>query len=206
MHLPKEMIRQPPIIIQPRQIRATNIADLQLLMSRRSRSIRQSLEFAIPLIPLNLRNPDPMELLHSKIHRAFLSHDLNLLQPNLNRPPKIRDRLEQLIRLPNLLGRLLQPPLRLINPPIAVPHEPANIPPVVEFERPLALLHLVRCLVLFAEIRLVGFWAGTEVLLCVGEEIVRAAAAEVGAADFGVGDGEGGLFGGAGYRHHAVAH
>ena len=51
-----------------------------------------------------------------------------------------------------------------------------------------------------------GFAAWSNVLFCVGEEVVRACAAEVGAADFGVGDGEGGLFGHSGGLHHGVAH
>lgn len=43
-------------------------------------------------------------------------------------------------------------------------------------------------------------------MLSVGEEVVWAAAAEVRAADLGVGDGEGRLFLSAGRNHELVAH
>ena len=49
MHLSIKMVRQPPIIIQPRQIRTTHIADLQLLVAARPRCIRERLEFGLVL-------------------------------------------------------------------------------------------------------------------------------------------------------------
>lgn len=46
MHLPIEMVRQSPIIIQTRQVSSADIADLQFLMSRGTGCIRKGLEFA----------------------------------------------------------------------------------------------------------------------------------------------------------------
>ena len=41
------MIRQPPIVIQPAQVRPAHVANLQFLMPRGPRSIRQGFEFAL---------------------------------------------------------------------------------------------------------------------------------------------------------------
>lgn len=47
MHLPVKVIRQPAVIIQPGQVRATDVADLQLLMARGPRGVRKGLELAL---------------------------------------------------------------------------------------------------------------------------------------------------------------
>ena len=47
MHLPIKVIRQPPIIIQPTQIRAAHIANLQLLMAAGAGGVREG--FQLPL-------------------------------------------------------------------------------------------------------------------------------------------------------------
>lgn len=50
MHFPVKVIRQSSVIVEPRQVRATDIADLQLLVSRRARRVRQLLELALALL------------------------------------------------------------------------------------------------------------------------------------------------------------
>lgn len=49
VHLPVEMIGQPPVIVEPAQIGAADITHLELLVTRRTRGIRQLLEFLFAL-------------------------------------------------------------------------------------------------------------------------------------------------------------
>ena len=145
-------------------------------------------------------------LLHSQIHTPLLGQHLHLQHPRLQRPAEIVDRFEQSVRLPDLLLRLLQSPLGDVDAVVAVADVFGNVAFVVEVEAQLVFAGVGQGLVFLAQVGLVGFGAGAEVLLGVGEEVVGAGAAEVGAADFGVGDGERGLFGGAGQGEELVAH
>lgn len=92
------------------------------------------------------------------------------------------------IGLPDLIGRLLQPPLRRVDPPVALVDVLLHVPHVVVLEAVLTLVR--RALVLRFQRLAVHLGTGAEVLLGVGEEVVRAGAGEEGAADFRVGDGE----------------
>lgn len=65
-----------------------------------------------------------------------------------------------------------------------------HVPHVVEVEAPLALLLGGGCLVLGLQGLIVDLCAGTKLVLGVGEEVVRAIADEVRAADLGVCDAE----------------
>jgi len=108
--------------------------------------------------------------------------------------------------LANLIGSLFQSALCRLDSPIAFVDVFAHIALPVEVEAPFATLGVCGGVVFVFEVGLVGFGAGAEVLFGVGEEVVRAAAAEVGAADFGVGDGEGRGAGGVGAGEELVAH
>lgn len=113
---------------------------------------------------------------------------LMLARPSIYRPDKGGG--YKIIRLPNLIRRLLQPPLGDINPAIALVNVLLHIAHVVEVEAPFVLLRGRRDLVLRLEALAVHLGARAEVLLCVGEEVVRACSDQVRAADFGVCDGE----------------
>lgn len=105
----------------------------------------------------------------------------------------------QRIRLPDLIGRLLQPSLRRVDAPIALVDILLQVAHVVVIESELLLLGRRHALIFRLERLAVHLGAGTQVLLGVGEEIMRTGAGEEGAADFGVGDGElGAARGGAG--------
>lgn len=95
------------------------------------------------------------------------------------------------ICLADLVRRLLQTSLRSLDPPVALVNVLLHVPHVVVFEAVLALVR--RVLVLRFERFAVHFGAGSEVLFCVCEEVVRAGADEEGAADFGVRHGELGM-------------
>lgn len=47
MHLSEEMVRQPTIVIETTQVRAADIAHLQLLVTRRSGGILKILQFSL---------------------------------------------------------------------------------------------------------------------------------------------------------------
>lgn len=92
------------------------------------------------------------------------------------------------VGLSNLIRRLLQPPLRRIDPPITLINVLLHIPHVVILK---PMLALIRGTFIFRLQRLaVDFGTRTQVLLGVCEEVVWTGACEEGAADFGVGDGE----------------
>lgn len=61
MHLPVEMIRQPPIIIQSTQIGSTDIADLQFLMPRGTRGVGEGFKFALFILFGGLCDVDLVE-------------------------------------------------------------------------------------------------------------------------------------------------
>lgn len=92
----------------------------------------------------------------------------------------------QSISLPNLVGRLLQASLRRIYPAIALVDVLLQVAHVVVLEAVLVLLPLRQPLVFRLEG--LGMHLGTlaEILLGVGEEVVRTRAGEIGPADFGV--------------------
>jgi len=96
----------------------------------------------------------------------------------------------QSVGLPDLLGRLLETALGRVNLAVAAVNVVLHVPVVVEFEAPPALLVGVCLLVLRLERLVVHLWAGPQLVLGVGEEVVGAVADEVGAADLGVGDAE----------------
>lgn len=50
MHFSIEMIRQPPIVIQPTQIGTAHIADLEFLVARGPGGVGEGLEFALFLL------------------------------------------------------------------------------------------------------------------------------------------------------------
>ena len=143
--------------------------------------------------------------LHGEVDGALLGQDFDFGDACFDAAGEVVDRLQQGVGLPHLFLRLLEPPLGDVNPPITFLHILVDVVLVVKLKPPLFSLRGGRGEVFFFEVGLVGFGAGAQVLLGVGEEVVRAGAAEVGAADFAVGYGEGGLFGCAG-RHELLAH
>lgn len=175
-------------------------------MSGRSRGVRQTLKLSLPLLLLNLLQLQVVKLLHGHIDSALLGQDFDFDDACLDGTCQVSNLFQQGVRLANLIGCLLQSPLRGLDPPVAVVHIGADIVLIVPFESPVALLVVGGGEIFFAKIWLVGSGARAEILLGVGEEVVGAAAAEIGTADLGVGDGEGGLFVHAGRGHHGVAH
>lgn len=89
----------------------------------------------------------------------------------------------QCIGLPDFLRRLLQSSLRGVNLPIATVNVVLHVPHIVEFESPAALLARVGFLVLGLERFVVHFWAGTQLILGVCEQVVGAVADQIGPAD-----------------------
>jgi len=94
----------------------------------------------------------------------------------------------QIIRLPNLIRRLLQPPLGRIDPPVTVVDILLHIAHVVKVEAPFRLLSSRRKLVLRLQTLAVHLGTRTEVLLGIREKIVRASSHEIRATDFRISD------------------
>jgi hypothetical protein len=91
--------------------------------------------------------------------------------------------------LPDLLRRLLESSLGRVNLAIATVNVVLHVPHVVKLEAPPALLVGFCILILGLEGLIVHLGAGTQLVLGVGEEVVRAVPDKVGTTDFGVGNG-----------------
>lgn len=94
----------------------------------------------------------------------------------------------QRIGLLDLIGCLFQPPLRLINPPVAVVNVALHVAQVVKLETPFALLLVIGILILVLESFVVDFGTRTEILFRIGKQVVWTGTADVGLAGFGVGN------------------
>ena len=183
------MIRQPPIIIQPREIRPTDVADLQLLMPARSTRITQRPQLPVLLRQAHPRPHDVRVVIHQRLrHVPELGQRLDLEQAGIDRAAELRDLPQQAVRLPDLVRRLLQPALGGLDPPVALVDVPLQVVPVVPREagEPLLVPLLGReRQVLGLERFRVDFGTGAGALADVGEEVVRAVAKEKRVAEFG---------------------
>lgn len=94
----------------------------------------------------------------------------------------------QFIGLLDLVWGLFQSALGGVNSPVTVVDVLLHVAHVVKIKAPFGLLRRRCRLILRFQSFAMCFGAGTEVLLGVGEEVVRAGANEVGPADFGVCD------------------
>jgi len=200
MHLPIKMIRQPPIIIQPTQIRAAHIADLQLLVAAGPRRIGQGLELRLVLGLCEQGGADPHVLLEGARDQARRAQDLDLEQARLDARGEVADLLQQRVGLADLVGRLLEAALRRVDASVALVDVLLQVAQVVELE---GVRRRVGLVLVFQRLA-VDFGAGPEVLLRVREEVVRAGAHEVGAAELGVCDGELGGARGGGSAHELL--
>lgn len=153
VHLAEEMISQTAIIIKAGEIRAADVADLQFLMSRRSRGILKQLELSLQLLLLRPDRAQVVEILRSPLDTALLGENLNLQQAGLDATSSFADAAQKVIRLSHFLRGLLQPALRRVDSPITIGDVSVNVIPIVEVEAPLPLLLVGRVLVFLPEIR-----------------------------------------------------
>lgn len=160
MHLAKEVVCQAAIVVQPRQVCTTYVADLQLLMSTGTRGITKTLELPLALILLYLVELQIMKLLHGHVDGALLAQNLDFHETRLDGLGQVADAFQKRVGLANFIGRLFQASLGSVDSAIAVTHVSANVGLVVEFEAPVLLLRVAGILVLFAEVGQVGFGAG----------------------------------------------
>jgi len=80
MHLAVEVIREAPVIVQSTQICATDITDLQLLMTGWTRSLAERFELALAIRLDGLCLAELKVFRHGKVDAARRCKDLNLLQ------------------------------------------------------------------------------------------------------------------------------
>lgn len=154
----------------------------------------------MPQIPLGFlllktRGLERVELRHALRDGARGADDFDFQQAGFERAGGVREGLEQVCSLLELFGGLFEAPAGDVDAAVAVGDVAGDVALVVEFEAPFAFAVFGRGGVFFFEGGVVGFGAGAQVLLGVREEVVGAAAAEVGAADFGVGESQGRGFG-----------
>ena len=94
-------------------------------------------------------------------------------------PPSTHQR----VGLPDLVRRLLEPPLGRVDPPVAIVDVLLHVAQVVVFEGVPCLLGRTETIVLGLECFAMDSWACAKVLFRIGEEVVRAGADDERAAD-----------------------
>lgn len=198
MHLTIEVVRQPAIVVEPAEVCAADVADLQLLVARGPAGVGEGLEVSLALLLGLLGLADLEVLLDGARDAPFLGQDGDLEQACVDGLGDVGDLLQQRVRLPDLVGRLLEPALRRVDPAVALVDVLLHVAHVVVLEPELGLFLAVEPLPFALERLAVHFWAGSEVLLCVGEEVVGAGANDKGAANAGVAEGDLGGAGAAG--------
>ncbi len=190
VHLSIEVIRQSSIVVEPRQIRSADVADLQLLVAGWTTGVAEILKLTLAF-GLRLRGlAYTEELLIGPRHLAQLAQDLHLGQPAVDSGVEFRDGLEEHVGLADLVGGLLQPSLRGLDPAVALVDVLLQVPEVVVLEAVLLLRGLGERFVFCLQRLGVHLGTRADVLLGVREEVVRTGAYEERAADFLVGEGE----------------
>ena len=94
----------------------------------------------------------------------------------------------QIVGLSNLIGGLFQPALGIIDTAVTVIDLLLHVAHVIELESPFRLVRRTCSIVLRLQPLAVNLRAGSEILLGIGEQIMRACSRNVGAANFGVCD------------------
>lgn len=88
------MVRQPPIVIQPTEISATDVTDLEFLVARGPRRVGERLEFALLLLLGLLGGADFEELGQRARDAAFLAEDGDFEEAGVDGAGEVRDLLE----------------------------------------------------------------------------------------------------------------
>lgn len=204
VHLSEEMIRQTTVVIESTKVCAAHVADLQFLVAGGAGGILEIFEFALAGFLLVFGSANLVEFVEGEGDGACFSQDGDFEETCVDCFREIGDLFQlvllelnngwwvgstyEIIRLPNLIWRLLQPPLSRINPPITIIDILLHIAHVVKVEPPFRLFPSRRKFVLRLQTLAVHLRTRTEVLLGIREEIVRAGSHEIRATHFRIGD------------------
>lgn len=190
MHLPVEVVGEAAVVVEAREVGAADVADLELLVARGPAGIAEVLELALAL-GLGLGGlAHAEEVLVGAGDVAEAGEHAHLEEAAVDGGRELGHGLEQHVGLADLVGRLLEAPLRRLDPPVALVDVLLQVPQVVVLEAVLVPRGLGEGLVLGLEGLGVHLRTGPHVLLGVGEQVVRTRADEERAADLGVGEGE----------------
>lgn len=94
MHLPVEMIRQPPIVVQSTQIRTAHVTDLQLLMPAGARGVGQGFELALFFFFAGLGGADLVELGVCGVDGAGFAQDADFEEAGVDGAGEVGDLFE----------------------------------------------------------------------------------------------------------------
>ena len=94
MHFSKEVICQSSVVIKATKIRAAHVADLQFLMTGRTRGILKVLQFPLIGLFLVLGRADLMQFVERDGHGTSLAQDGDLEQSRVDGFGEIRDLFE----------------------------------------------------------------------------------------------------------------
>jgi len=204
------MVRQAPVVVEPAEVCAADIADLQFLVARRPRGVGQVLELPLA-IEFRLGGlADLVKLVDGLEYLTLLAQDLGLDGAALDglvefvdafelrgcklvRPTETNTREKQtyqVTRLSDFVRCFLQSPLRRVYPPIAVVDVLLEIAHVVVLEAIVLAFPFRHGIVLGLEGLGVNLGTGPNVLLGIREEVVRACACDEGPTHLRIGDGQ----------------
>lgn len=138
-------------------------------MARRTARVGQRLQIPLRLLFGHLGRADFVELGACQAHGTGFAEAVNLQQARVHGPGQIRDRLEQVVRLSDLVGRLFQPALRLVDTSVAIVDVFLQIAHVVVVEAVLGLLGRREVVIFDLEDFGMGFRTRAQVLLRIGE-------------------------------------
>lgn len=134
MHLAVEMVGQAAVVIQPGEVGAADVADLELLVAGGTGGVGEGLELALAL-HLGLGGLAHLEeLVVGAADLAQVAEDLDLLQAAVDGVAQVGDGLQQHVGLADLVGGLLEAALGGVDAPVALLDVLLQVPGVVDVE------------------------------------------------------------------------
>lgn len=94
MHFSEEVVRQTPVVIESAEVGAANVADLQLLVTRRTGGILEVLELAFAGLLLVLCGADLVHLIQGHCDGATFAEDGNFEEAGIDRVGEVGNLLE----------------------------------------------------------------------------------------------------------------
>ena len=94
MHLSEEMVGQPSVVVQSAQVGAADVADLQFLVTRRTRGILEVLEITLISFFLMLCCSDFVHFIQGHCDRTSFAEDGDLEEASVDSIAEIGDLFE----------------------------------------------------------------------------------------------------------------
>lgn len=94
MHLPIKVIRQPPVVVQPTQIRAAHVADLEFLVAAGPGGIGEGAQFAFFFLLGSFGSADLVEFTDGGADGTGFAEDADFEEASVDGAGKVGDLFE----------------------------------------------------------------------------------------------------------------